>query len=194
MQAGVPERMMESAIRLLAQGGFQATSFGALLKHAKAPRGSIYHHFPGGKNQVIAAAIDLAGARAVALVESLRGLSAADIIAAFVGAWRSVLEMSDFGAGCSALAVTVSADAPELIDRAGTVFRSWRATIADVFESSGLGPEQARALGTMMLAACEGAVVLCRAERSFEPLDVVAGQLRLLAEHAAPPAGRRRAR
>jgi TetR/AcrR family transcriptional regulator, lmrAB and yxaGH operons repressor len=92
------------------------------------------------------------------------------------------------------LAVTVSADAPELIDRTGTVFRSWRATIADVFESSGLDPEQARALGTMMLAACEGAVVLCRAERSFEPLDVVAGQLRLLVEHAAPPAGRRRAR
>jgi TetR/AcrR family transcriptional regulator, lmrAB and yxaGH operons repressor len=195
MKAGVPERMVESAIRLLAQRGFQATSFAALLEESKAPRGSIYYHFPGGKNQVIAAAIDLAGSRAVALVEALRGMSAVEIIAAFVGAWRSVLEVSDFGAGCSALAVTVSADEPELIDRVGEVFRSWRAKIADVFESSGLGPQQAAALGTTMLAACEGAVVLCRAERSFEPLDVVAGQLQLLAANRSAPArGRSRAR
>jgi len=187
MQAGVPERMVEGAIRLLAQHGYQAASFGAVLEVSKAPRGSIYHHFPGGKNQLIAAAIDLAGDRAITLVQGMRGLSAAEIVAGFVGAWRSLLQFSDFGAGCSALAVTVSADAPELIDRVGAVFRSWRTAIADVLEASGLGAEQARELSMMMLAACEGAVVLCRAERSFEPLDIVAAQLLVLAANAAPP-------
>ena len=192
MQAGAPERMIEGAIRLLAQHGFQATSFASVLQESKAPRGSIYYHFPGGKNQLIGAAIELAGARAITLVQALRGLSTAEIVAGFVTAWRSVLDISNFGAGCSALAVTVSADAPELIDRAGGVFRSWRANIADVLESSGLSAEQARALSTMMLAACEGAVVLCRAERSFEPLDIVAGQLQVLAANASAPSRRGR--
>jgi AcrR family transcriptional regulator len=177
--------MAESAIRLLAQHGFQAASFGALLEESRTPRGSIYHHFPGGKNQLIAAAIGVAGERAIALMRNMRGSSAAEIIAGFVGAWRSVLEVSDFNVGCSALAVTVSADAPELVERAGAVFRSWRAAIAEVLEVSGLNTQQAQALAMTMLAACEGAVVLCRAERTFEPLDVVAAQLQQLAARAS---------
>ena len=185
MQSGAPERMVAGAIRLLARHGFQATSFASVLEESKAPRGSIYHHFPGGKNQLIGAAIEAAGAHAVSLVETFRGMSAAETIAAFVEAWRSVLAASDFGAGCSVLAVTVSADVPELVEQAGEVFRSWRATLVEVLESSGLGPQQANGLGTMMLAACEGAVVLCRAERSFEPLDVVAEQLQMLAANAS---------
>ena len=57
--------MIESAVVLLAKQGYRATSFDAVLERSKAPRGSIYHHFPGGKDELIAAAIDLAGARAI---------------------------------------------------------------------------------------------------------------------------------
>jgi AcrR family transcriptional regulator len=193
MQAGVPERMIESAIRLLAKHGFQAASFGAVLEASNAPRGSIYYHFPGGKNQLIAAAIEVAGKRAVALVRSMHGRTAAEIIDGFAGSWRAVLQLSDFGAGCSALAVTVSADKPELLERTGAVFRSWRQAIADVLEASGLSTSQAADLSMMMLAACEGAVVLCRAQRTFGPLDTVTGQLKLLAATmAASRAGARK--
>jgi AcrR family transcriptional regulator len=181
MDAEVPQRMVDAAIKLLARHGFQGASFGAILQESKAPRGSIYHHFPGGKNELVATAIDLAGERTVALVRGMRGLGTAEIVSGFVGAWRAVLQISDFGAGCSALALTVSADVPELVERAGAVFRSWRAALTDVLEASGLDTDRARALSTMMLAACEGAVVLCRAERSLEPLDTVAEQLQRLA-------------
>jgi TetR/AcrR family transcriptional repressor of lmrAB and yxaGH operons len=180
-RAGVPERMIESAIRLLAKHGFQAASFGAVLEASQAPRGSIYHHFPGGKHQLISAAIDVAGARAVALVHSMRGGSAAEVIDGFTGAWRAVLEWSDFGAGCSAVAVTVSADALDQLRFVGAVFRSWRQALADVLQASGLSASQAGDLSMMMLAASEGAVVLCRAERSFVPLETVTAQLKLLA-------------
>ncbi|MEV4139422.1 TetR/AcrR family transcriptional regulator [Dactylosporangium sp. NPDC049742] len=179
--AGAPERMIESAILLLAQHGFEAASFGAVLKASQAPRGSIYHHFPGGKQQLIAAAIDVAEARAVALARGMHGRTAVEIIDGFAGAWRAVLELSDFGAGCSAVAVTVSSDDPELVERAGAVFRSWRQALAEVLLASGLNAQQAADLSMMMLAACEGAVVLCRAERSLVPLEAVTGQLKLLA-------------
>ena len=61
----VRERMIEGAVRLLARHGLQATSFTEVLELTGAPRGSIYHHFPGGKDELISAAVDRAGARAL---------------------------------------------------------------------------------------------------------------------------------
>src|ERR1700756_3889321 len=126
MTGGAPDRMIASAVKLLAMHGFQATTFSSVLKDSGAPRGSIYYHFPDGKDQLIAAAIDLAGDRALALTDSFPGLSATEIVDAFAGLWRAVLLRSDFRAGCAVVAVTVSADVPELVERAAAIFRSWR--------------------------------------------------------------------
>jgi AcrR family transcriptional regulator len=173
--------MIASAVKLLAMHGFQATSFSSVLKDSGAPRGSIYYHFPEGKDQLIGAAIDLAGDRALAFTDSFSGLSAAEIVDAFVGLWRAVLLRSDFRAGCAVLAVAVSANVPELVERAAAIFRSWRERLATALEASGIEPASARALAVTIIAACEGATVLCRAEHSLEPLEAVAGQLRALA-------------
>ncbi len=99
MAGEAPDRMIASAVRLLAVHGFQATTFSSVLKDSGAPRGSIYYHFPEGKDQLIAAAIDLAGDRALALTDSFRGMSATEIVDAFAGLWRAVLVRSDFRAG-----------------------------------------------------------------------------------------------
>src|ERR1700742_4205407 len=115
MTGAAPDRMIASAVKLLAMHGFQATTFSSVLKDSGAPRGSIYYHFPEGKDQLIAAAIDLAGERALALTEPSRGLPAAGIVDAFAGLWRAVLVRSEFSAGCAVLAVTVSADVPGLV-------------------------------------------------------------------------------
>jgi TetR/AcrR family transcriptional regulator, lmrAB and yxaGH operons repressor len=176
-----PDRMIASAVKLLAMHGFQATSFSSVLKDSGAPRGSIYYHFPEGKDQLIGAAIDLAGDRALALTDSFTGLSATEIVDAFAGLWRAVLLRSDFRAGCAVVAVTVSADVPELIERAAAIFRSWRERLAAALETAGVEADRARALAVTIIAACEGATVLCRAEHSLEPLDSVAAQLRDLA-------------
>ena len=181
MAAETPERMVRSAVKLLAEHGYQATTFSSVLEDSQAPRGSIYYHFPEGKDQLVAAAIDLAGDRALALTDSFRGMPAAEIVDAFAGLWRAVLVRSQFRAGCAVVAVTVSADVPELADRAAAVFRSWRERLAGVLEAAGLNAAQARAFALTIIAACEGATVLCRAERSLEPLDVVAAHLRSIA-------------
>ena len=98
-----------------------------------------------------------------------------------------MLLRSDFRAGCAVVAVTVSADVPELIERAAAIFRSWRERLAAALEAAGLEAERARAIAVTIIAACEGATVLCRAEHSLEPLEAVAGQLRAL-DGGAPPA------
>jgi TetR/AcrR family transcriptional repressor of lmrAB and yxaGH operons len=181
MTRSARERMVESAVVLLAKRGFQGASFTEVLAHSKAPRGSIYHHFPDGKEQLIAAAIDYAGARAVLLLDALSGRRPVEVVDAFMAMWRAVLERSGFTAGCSVLAVTVSADSGVLLERAGEVFRSWQARLAELLRAGGLAAEDADGLATMMIAASEGAVVLARAQRSLAPLDTVHRQLRVLA-------------
>jgi len=95
-----------------------------------------------------------------------------------------VLEVSDFGAGCSVLAVTVAADSPPLLTAAGDIFRAWRARLAELLERGGIAAGAAPALATLVIASSEGAVVLSRAERSFAPFDEVAAQLRVAVEAA----------
>jgi TetR/AcrR family transcriptional regulator, lmrAB and yxaGH operons repressor len=189
MAGSARERMVESAVVLLAKRGFQGASFTEVLAHSQAPRGSIYHHFPDGKEQLIAAAIDYAGARAVLLLDALSGRRPAEIVDAFMAMWRAVLERSGFTAGCSVLAVTVSADSAELLARAGQVFRSWQARLAELFTAAGLAADDADGLATMMIAASEGAVVLARAEQALAPLETVHQQLRKLAEAYTPGPG-----
>jgi AcrR family transcriptional regulator len=181
MPSDARDQMVRSAIVLLAQHGYQATSFGAVLEHSKAPRGSIYHHFPGGKDELIAAAVDRAGANAISLLDGLSGRSPLEVVEAFLAMWRAVLERSDFGAGCSVLAVAVSADSGGLVERAGSVFRAWSARLAELFVAGGRDPAPARALATLVIAASEGAVVLARAERDLAPFEAVAAQLRAAA-------------
>ncbi|HEY3982097.1 MAG TPA: TetR/AcrR family transcriptional regulator [Streptosporangiaceae bacterium] len=189
MTRSARERMVDSAVVLLAQRGFQGASFTEVLAHSKAPRGSIYHHFPAGKEQLIAAAVDYAGARAVVLLDALDGLSAAEMVDAFMAMWRAVLERSGFTAGCSVLAVTVSADSAELLARAGEVFRAWQARLAALFADAGLAGDDADGLATLMIAASEGAVVLARAQQALAPLETVHRQLRRLAEAYSPGQG-----
>src|SRR5260370_15161304 len=101
--------MVASAVVLLAKRGFQGASFAEVLADSGAPRGSIYHHFPDGKDQLIAAAVDHAGAQAVQILDALEGRSAVEIVDAFMAIWRSILPRSRFTATCSVLACPVPA-------------------------------------------------------------------------------------
>jgi TetR/AcrR family transcriptional repressor of lmrAB and yxaGH operons len=151
----------------------------------RAP-GSIYHHFPGGKEQLVAAAVEAAGARAIGVLDGLAGATPERITEVFMGLWRLLLERTGNTAGCAVLAVTVATRSDELLDSAGALFRAWRARLADLFEVGGLSDPAAFAAA--LVAASEGAVVMARAERSLEPFDAMAGYL--LGQVRAANAGR----
>jgi len=175
MAEGVRDRMVAGAVRLLAQQGLQATSFSEVLQVTGAPRGSIYHHFPGGKDQLVAAAVDAAGDHALRVLEPLAGASPEKITEAFLGLWRLLLERTDNTAGCAVLAVTVATRSGDLLDRAGEAFRRWRTRLAELLAEGGL--PDAEAFAATLVAATEGAVVMARAERSTAPFDAVAAYL-----------------
>ena len=178
MAGDVRRRMTGGALRLLATGGFQATSFSNVLELTGAPRGSIYHHFPGGKDELVIAALDLAEANASAALTAAGGTTPAEVADAFLEMWRHLLVQTECGAGCSVLGVTVSADSPDVLERAAEIFREWRASLTQRLTDAGLEPSTAGPFAALLIAGAEGAVVLSRAEKSIEPFETVATQLR----------------
>jgi TetR/AcrR family transcriptional repressor of lmrAB and yxaGH operons len=170
--------MIEGAAVLLAKHGLQGTSFSEVLEYTGAPRGSVYHHFPGGKDQLVGEAVELTGSNVYAALDAKAGAPATEIADYFLSLWRSVLTRSNFEAGCAVLAVTVAAEPGEVADRAAGVFRRWRAHLASLLHQGGLTQGDAARMSALLIASSEGAVVLSRAERSLEPFDLVAEQLR----------------
>jgi AcrR family transcriptional regulator len=165
--------MAEGALRLLATKGVEGTSFAEVLEATDSPRGSVYHHFPGGKPELLHAALDLASERGLAAMEATRGQPAAVVIERFLALWRDLLDYSRLTAGCAVVAVTVAANDKDLLDHAGTIFRSWTELLTGLCEAGGVDSDSARSFAVTVIAATEGAVALCRAERSLEPFEEV---------------------
>jgi len=174
---GVRDNMIAGAARLLAQRGPQATSFSTVLAETHAPRGSIYHHFPGGKEELVTAAVDATLQHALNLIDRDMGASAVQVTQSFLAAWRALLTYAHFNAGCALVAVTVAAETDAVRLQAAEAFRAWRGKLARALEAGGLSEADATSTATLLLAASEGAVVICRAEQDIRPFDLVAAQL-----------------
>ncbi len=177
MAGEVRDRMVEGAMALLARRGLHATSFSEVLSATGAPRGSLYHHFPAGKDQLVAAAVDRAGGLLVDALERCAGADASAVVRQFLAIWRAVLARSGCEAGCAVLAVTVATDSGELLSHATAVFRAWRERLADLLEQGGLPAVPARRFAMVLIASAEGAVVLSRADHGIEPFEAVAQHL-----------------
>ncbi|WP_453911640.1 TetR/AcrR family transcriptional regulator [Tsukamurella soli] len=117
-------KMVEAAVVVLARSGYQGASFSAVLTESGAPRGSIYHHFPGGKDELVEAALELQTARVIAMLEAMHGIPPRQVAERFLEAWHRTLIGADFAAGCSLLAVATSAG-PALQATAGRLFGDW---------------------------------------------------------------------
>ncbi|MGY4738790.1 TetR/AcrR family transcriptional regulator [Streptomyces sp. ATMOS53] len=180
------ERMVTSAVALLGEHGAGSVSIDRVLAHSGAPRGSVYHHFPGGRAQLIDEAVVFAGDVMADLIDAAMDdpdpLRAVD---GFLALWRERLLRSDFRLGCPVVAVAVESDdrSPERARSAAAVFARWQTALAAVLLRHGLPEERARRLAAFVVAAVEGAVVMCRAERSTAPFDATAAELRGLLEH-----------
>jgi AcrR family transcriptional regulator len=151
----------------------EGTSFAEVLEATGAPRGSVYHHFPGGKPELLHAALDLASERGLAAMESTRGQPSTVVIARFLALWRGLLDRSHLTAGCAVVAVTVATTDDGLLNHAGTIFRTWTELLTELCAAGGMDVNSARQLAVTVIAAAEGAVALCRAERSKGPFEDV---------------------
>ena len=179
------ERMVVSAALLIRERGAHPTAIADVLEHSRAPRGSAYHYFPGGRTQLLCEAIDYAGEYIAAKISKAEsGVEALDKLFAD---YRKQLLKSDFRAGCPVVAVSVEAGDPDkpdaaaaVIERAAAAFSRWTDLITTRLVSDGIAKERAADLAMLTTTSIEGAIVVARASRDVKALDLVHSQLRAL--------------
>ncbi len=190
MASDTRDRLVRTTSRLLRKQGYGATGLNQVMAEAQAPKGSMYFHFPGGKEELAAAAVEYFSERVIrALDEGLdRADTVAEAVAAFFDNYIEHIERTDFAEGCAVATVALDAAAAHdaLATATGRALRRWIDRFAEALEAEGRSAAEAHGLATLIIAAIEGTIVIGKGERSTEPLVVVQAVLGdLLAPAAA---------
>src|SRR6202021_2525375 len=178
---GVPksvrEAMIEAAWLLIAERGLEGMSPREVLARTGAPRGSVYHHFPRGRTELIELAIDHSRQWMQDQIGAIDAKDPDDVVAGYLGIWQRVVEDTDFRAGCAVTGAVTGGYEPSILERAKEAFAATSDALAALFRKAGLGPDEAARRATLLMYAAGGAVSLARARRSIEPLVFTAEQL-----------------
>jgi TetR/AcrR family transcriptional regulator, lmrAB and yxaGH operons repressor len=186
MASDTRSRMIDAAVTALRRHGIAGMSFTEVLDDSGAARGAIYHHFPGGKNELVAEAAARNGADVHAAFAALRGGSPRSVVDAFLATVRPVIEESTTGCGCAVAAVAVGRDGGtgQLRQVAASVFAMWEEALANRLVTAGMDTADAAALATTLVALLQGAQVLCRAAGNIEPFERIVRTVdRLVSAH-----------
>lgn len=157
--------MIEAAIEELQERGVAGMSFSEVLARSGAARGAIYHHFPGGKAELVREATRVFGERVVAAIGTLPTDSPRATVTAFLDTVRPVVRDAGDGRSCAVAAAAAGASGldPELLEVADAAFTNWIGALATRLETAGLTRRDAKALAATLINALEGAQVLTRA-------------------------------
>ncbi|MFI8974975.1 TetR/AcrR family transcriptional regulator [Nocardia asteroides] len=186
-------RLVESAAELFSRQGFGGTGIKAVLAAAEAPYGSLYHFFPGGKQELGAAALVHGGARYRELLESVYppGTDVVEATAASFVQAAGFLEETDYGYACpiATIALEVANNDELMRNAAAEAFESWLEVLEERFTTAGMAADRAREVAVEIFCLIEGAVLLARTIRSVAPLHT-AGRAATNAVAAGLAAGR----
>lgn len=179
----VRARMITAGQELLSGRGYSITML-EVIERAKTPRGSIYYHFPHGKEELAIAAAEKTGGELEHLVAvyARRNPEPGAFVEALVDHHTKRLVTSRFSEGCPLLGITVSSDSdsPQLAGAVDDAFGKWVTAVAVALGEKGIAQEASEQLATTIVAAIEGAIVLARASKDRTPLARVRVMLPLL--------------
>jgi TetR/AcrR family transcriptional repressor of lmrAB and yxaGH operons len=168
------QQMILTAVRLFQRDGFHATSWRGLVKEADAPWGSVHHHFPGGKEELAAAAIDAGSQGVIAVIDHCFAQQPDPRSA--VALWfeittRSLIE-SAYQAGCpvATVALETSTSPGAVHDATASAFTAWERRLASHLRRAGATRAKAAETAVVVLALLEGAMLLSRVRGSVQPM------------------------
>jgi AcrR family transcriptional regulator len=168
------DRILYTSAELFRRQGYAGTGLKQIASEARAPFGSVYHFFPGGKEQLADEVLRTGGRFFLALYESIAA-AAPDLVSAvrdfFAGAGQTLVA-TDFADACPIATVAGEIASTHEVLRAATaaVFESWLVALAEDAMEAGVPADRARPLAESVLALLEGAFLLSRSLRSVEPM------------------------
>ncbi|RJQ79731.1 TetR/AcrR family transcriptional regulator [Pseudonocardiaceae bacterium YIM PH 21723] len=182
------QKMLTSAVLLFRERGLPGTSLSDIVEHSGAPRGSLYHYFPGGKAQLATEATEFAGSFiSAAITEVLEHSHPVDALRMMVEFYRVQLRDSAFESGCPIGAAAFQGEeGAEAREAAGRIFEAWQELLTANNIKNGLPADRAASVATAVLATIQGALLMAKAQRTTQPLDRTETELVLQAEQLFP--------
>jgi TetR/AcrR family transcriptional regulator, lmrAB and yxaGH operons repressor len=188
------DKMVDATLSLLRSQGLRATGINQIVKESGAPRGSLYHHFPDGKNQLVIEALRGAGAVVARKIADALDANATTVLALqkYMESYAREIRESDYQRGCPVGNVALDAAASDPAIRAvcNDIFAAWASLISNKLKRDGFSKAGADSTAEFVVASIEGALILCRAQRSTTPLSRVAKRM----ETIIAGAGRKKSR
>jgi AcrR family transcriptional regulator len=190
---GPRERIVFSAAQLIRRDGVAATGLREVVAHADAPRGSLQHYFPGGKEQLVNEAVAwsarYASRRVDRYVAAMSTPTPSKLFAAMARQWIDDFTASGFAAGCPIAAATI--DCAESTDSTRTAaaiaFADWRRPVSRALADMGVPARKAASLATVMISTLEGAILIARAEQNVAALRTAVRELGPFLDGALTP-------
>lgn len=183
-------RMLEATARLLMHRGYYGTALSDIIEASGAPRGSLYFHFPGGKDQLVVEATRQA------VEDTSRFLRAtlaeapgpAEGVRRFFEAAGALLVETGYSFGCPVAPVILDAPEalPELEEICREAFEEWLGLFRARFEAAGIPAGRAASLALLVEAAIEGLLLITRARRDIAAFEPVTAELAALVAAAIP--------
>ena len=192
MPSSTKDRIVDVTAELFRQYGYTGTGLKQVVTSANAPFGSLYHFFPGGKEQLGTEVIRRSGRMYYELFETILA-AAPDPVAGvrdfFAGA-ALVLRDTDYADACpiATVALEVASRSEPLRQATAEVFESWVTRAAARLADHGVPDDRAREVATLIISALEGAFILCRASRTTEALEVAGAAATAAVRSALPDA------
>jgi TetR/AcrR family transcriptional repressor of lmrAB and yxaGH operons len=175
------QALIDSSVGLFQRQGYAATGLAEILAESGAPRGSLYHYFPDGKEAIGEAALQSAAA---VIAERLNGAAAGGVdprvvVRRMAAVMAGTLVESGYTRSCPIASVAL--ETSNLSERLSKASREaidlWTSSLAAVFCAGGIAEARARALADFALGTMEGAFLLARVRRSVAPLENAADEV-----------------
>jgi AcrR family transcriptional regulator len=188
------ERMVRSAAQLIRRKGVSGTGMREIVTEADAPRGSLQHYFPGGKEELVSDALlwmgDVAARRTKRCLSELKSRTPSALLASIVDTWRRDLTDEEFSAGCPlvAAAADTAATSERLRQVLGRAFDGWLEPLSESLVDLGVPIDRSDNLAIVIISALEGAIILARIRRDLTPFDALVLELGPLLDAVARPA------
>jgi TetR/AcrR family transcriptional repressor of lmrAB and yxaGH operons len=181
------DQIIATTCDLLELQGYHATGLNQIINESGSPKGSLYYHFPGGKEELAVEAVTHVGQIVLKRIrENLAQLDdAAAAIHTFIRNIAIQVERSGFRSGgpITTIAMETASTSETLRQECERIYSTWQAAFADKLRLSGIERNRAERMAALIIAAIEGGVILCRTRQSREPLEQVADEIQVLVKH-----------
>jgi TetR/AcrR family transcriptional repressor of lmrAB and yxaGH operons len=172
------DQIIETTCDLLELQGYHATGLNQIIKESNTPKGSLYYHFPGGKEELAVEAIRRVGG---IVLERIRHNLAqieqpAEAIRSFIMNIALGVERSGFRTGgpITTIALETASTSEVLREECQRIYAAWQAAFEQKLLTGNITKERAEDMAAMIIASIEGGVILCRTSQSRKPLERIA--------------------